>query len=362
MFEKLSMWCHKVIPLVYDDALSYYEAICKVVAKVNELVQGVNDVTETAVFSVNGKKPESGNVAVGTVTSVDGKEPDSDGKVVVGAVTSVNSVKPDDNGNVKAGTVRSVNGSTPDEEGNVNLPTVSGVTSVDGVGADSEGNVPLNAVKKVNDIAPDSEGNVNVGTVKSVNNASPDSAGNVNVGTVKSVNSVSPDSAGNVNVGTVKSVNSVSPDSAGNVVISAESVGAIANRDNVISSNLLADNTISRGRLENSAKYLEYRSRNNSAGIYITSDWGNFWNSMNSSGTWEITNEETHNLYNSWRCEIYSSYACSIRFNNLSELVNMETGENYLSQDVTIQLPIHRHLTLVKEYGGQLLIEGSALR
>lgn len=31
-------WCHKVLPLVFDDSLSYYEAICKLVRYVNGLV------------------------------------------------------------------------------------------------------------------------------------------------------------------------------------------------------------------------------------------------------------------------------------------------------------------------------------
>ena len=34
----LYYWCHKVIPLVYDDSLSYYELICKVAQKINELI------------------------------------------------------------------------------------------------------------------------------------------------------------------------------------------------------------------------------------------------------------------------------------------------------------------------------------
>lgn len=37
--DKLRYWCYKVLPLVYDDSLSYYEILCKVVAKLNELVE-----------------------------------------------------------------------------------------------------------------------------------------------------------------------------------------------------------------------------------------------------------------------------------------------------------------------------------
>lgn len=31
-------WCQKVLPLVYDDSLSYYEVLCKVVDYINKLI------------------------------------------------------------------------------------------------------------------------------------------------------------------------------------------------------------------------------------------------------------------------------------------------------------------------------------
>ena len=31
-------WCQKVLPLVYDDSLSYYEILCKVVKYINDLI------------------------------------------------------------------------------------------------------------------------------------------------------------------------------------------------------------------------------------------------------------------------------------------------------------------------------------
>lgn len=31
-------WCYKVLPLVYDNSLSYYEVLCKVVKYINELI------------------------------------------------------------------------------------------------------------------------------------------------------------------------------------------------------------------------------------------------------------------------------------------------------------------------------------
>ena len=37
--DKIKFWCYKVLPLVYDDSLSYYELLCKVVSKLNELIE-----------------------------------------------------------------------------------------------------------------------------------------------------------------------------------------------------------------------------------------------------------------------------------------------------------------------------------
>ena len=32
-------WCQKVLPLVYDESLSYYEVLCKVVKHINSLIE-----------------------------------------------------------------------------------------------------------------------------------------------------------------------------------------------------------------------------------------------------------------------------------------------------------------------------------
>lgn len=36
-------WCHKIIPLVYDESLSYYEFLCKVMQKLNEVIDLLNE-------------------------------------------------------------------------------------------------------------------------------------------------------------------------------------------------------------------------------------------------------------------------------------------------------------------------------
>lgn len=42
MIDKLKYWCNKILPLVYDDSLSYYESLCKTSAKLNEVIDSTN--------------------------------------------------------------------------------------------------------------------------------------------------------------------------------------------------------------------------------------------------------------------------------------------------------------------------------
>ena len=46
MIRPLKFWCQHVLPLVYDDSLSYYEALCKISSKVNEVIARTNEVTD----------------------------------------------------------------------------------------------------------------------------------------------------------------------------------------------------------------------------------------------------------------------------------------------------------------------------
>lgn len=45
----LKFWCYKVLPLVYDDSLSYYEVLCKVVEKLNEVIEAYSGTGDTIV-------------------------------------------------------------------------------------------------------------------------------------------------------------------------------------------------------------------------------------------------------------------------------------------------------------------------
>lgn len=42
----LHFFCHKILPLVYDDSLSYYEVLCKVQQKLNEVISNINGIPD----------------------------------------------------------------------------------------------------------------------------------------------------------------------------------------------------------------------------------------------------------------------------------------------------------------------------
>lgn len=45
--------CYKVLPLVYDESLSYYEQLCKILYRLNESITAINDLN-TAVSDISG--------------------------------------------------------------------------------------------------------------------------------------------------------------------------------------------------------------------------------------------------------------------------------------------------------------------
>lgn len=48
-----TFWCQKVIPLVYDNSLSYYEVLCKVVEYLNNVIKQVD--SNTSQIKINQK-------------------------------------------------------------------------------------------------------------------------------------------------------------------------------------------------------------------------------------------------------------------------------------------------------------------
>lgn len=73
--RKLPFWCQKVLPLVYDGALSYYEAISKVVAKLNELISWSNgvDATVSAAGEAANEAEDKAIDALNAAERADGK-------------------------------------------------------------------------------------------------------------------------------------------------------------------------------------------------------------------------------------------------------------------------------------------------
>lgn len=45
--EQFYYWCQKVLPLVYDESLSYYEVLCKVVDYINNLIDDDTQIVES---------------------------------------------------------------------------------------------------------------------------------------------------------------------------------------------------------------------------------------------------------------------------------------------------------------------------
>ena len=44
--QPFRFWCQKILPAVYDDSLSYYELLCKVIDKLNEMIEVDNEQTQ----------------------------------------------------------------------------------------------------------------------------------------------------------------------------------------------------------------------------------------------------------------------------------------------------------------------------
>lgn len=50
--ENFRFWCHKILPLVYEDSLSYYELLCKVLKKLNEVIGQINDIDLSELYNL----------------------------------------------------------------------------------------------------------------------------------------------------------------------------------------------------------------------------------------------------------------------------------------------------------------------
>ena len=64
--ETFRFWCQKVLPLVYDNSLSYYEVLCKVVEYINNLIE-----TDKIVIRDVGKLKSEVNSIQNTIDNID---------------------------------------------------------------------------------------------------------------------------------------------------------------------------------------------------------------------------------------------------------------------------------------------------
>ena len=46
ILKHFKFWCQKVLPLVYDESLSYYEVLCKVVDYINKLIDTDKEIID----------------------------------------------------------------------------------------------------------------------------------------------------------------------------------------------------------------------------------------------------------------------------------------------------------------------------
>ena len=55
MIKPLRYYCQKVLPLVYDDSISYYETLAKTVKKLNEVIASMNELSENIDSLIDSK-------------------------------------------------------------------------------------------------------------------------------------------------------------------------------------------------------------------------------------------------------------------------------------------------------------------
>lgn len=284
-------WCQKVLPAVYDDSLSYYELLCKVVTKLNEVINsqnGTNDhVTELAqqfeqlknelqgtieseaekvvdnyVKSNNLVKSINGITALGATGEVTLQASD------VGAIANVSdSVKEN---NIKDGSVTSgkiATGAVGSEKIAQDAVTASKLAN-GSVDTAKIQNGAVTAEKLAQDAVPVKSVNGKTGEVQITAEeigALPNSAGSVGTTNLQD-GAVTGDKIGAGAVDTakvkdgsvtadklapgaipVKSVNAKT----GEVVLSADDVGAIPSADGSVTTKNLADENVTTAKIKN---------------------------------------------------------------------------------------------------------------
>ena len=232
-------WCQKVLPAVYDDSLSYYELLCKVVAKLNEVINSQNSTNDNA-SELAQQFEQLKNDLQGTV--------ESEAEKVVDNYVKTNNL------------VKSINGITAvGETGAVTLQA-SDVGAIANVNDSVKENNIQDGAVTADKLAP------NAVPVKSVNGktgevqitaeevgALPNTAGSVGTSNLQD-GAVGTDKIGDGAVTgdklsddavPVKSVNTKT----GEVVLSADDVGAITNTDGAVTTPKMADYSVTNAKI-----------------------------------------------------------------------------------------------------------------
>lgn len=232
-------WCQKVLPAVYDDSLSYYELLCKVVAKLNEVINSQNSTNDNAAELAQ-QFEQLKNDLQGTV--------ESEAEKVVDNYVKTNNLVKSINGITAAGETGAVTLQASDVGAiaNVNDSVKENNIQDGAVTADklAPGAVP---VKSVNG----KTGEVQI-TAEEVG-ALPNTAGSVGTSNLQdgavdtdkiADGAVTGDKLSDDAV-PVKSVNTKT----GEVVLSADDVGAIANTDGAVTTPKMADYSVTNPKI-----------------------------------------------------------------------------------------------------------------
>lgn len=71
--------CHKILPLVYDESLSYYEVLCKCVASLNEVIESTNQLNDN-VADINSRENALADKVNEIAEEINGFEAEINGK------------------------------------------------------------------------------------------------------------------------------------------------------------------------------------------------------------------------------------------------------------------------------------------
>ncbi len=61
-YNKFRFWCQKVLPLVYDNSLSYYEVLCKCVDYINHILEHLKTYNDEFEEELNNLNEELNNL------------------------------------------------------------------------------------------------------------------------------------------------------------------------------------------------------------------------------------------------------------------------------------------------------------